>query len=1028
MGATEMTSSSGTAATTPLASKPTPTPTQSHARFNDNDNDNSDLKEENAEDIRSPKVLILGSNQALQQIKIVEHAIRLAATSATTTTPIASSTSATATSPSSNTRIDIESPKVLYLGASSLHSCYSDDDDGNHHPNPTQHTQDEECHLSDSPEYQTSTSQFQNHFRCPIRFHDLSLKDHESIRRSLESWADIVICDWGEDFRHGEWIEKVVREVALEKDLVVCGVVSVMGKVFEFTTPFSGEEKQMEPIDGSNETMIKFEADSPDEDNDKNDWICIPPDTAVSRMKRAQKLLKQQTLLRHPHQRIIAIDNLSALLLTGHHSMAISGDVNSTCHILALDDSQNIISMPLPSNWTEPIPTLELLELHAPAKAPHLDSLEDFVDTDFVIAGDVAEMMTSSTTADTAIGTGIDTADSRAATGATETPVEAVPKIVAAGRMKALQMKPIVEKIIQLSNVPLPKLLYIGTASFDRTDKFLMCTQAFRELGCEIRRLDVSEEDTVPSPEEMREMVVDWPEVILCSGGNTLHALLRWKEVGLDLLMKESGLNGTVLCGASAGAGCWFSSLHTDSLRPDNTKNREHVLNELTEKELQDWDYAKISALGFIDAMCVPHFDATGTNGAKRAEDAEQILLEDPSTSVIGVDENAALVVVGGDAMAISGDGKATCHVMMPLEETGEVISAPIPTHWEEPIPMEEILELPAPASAPHLESLEKYVDTDFVIADDIAQELASSEAATSCCDERDADSSAASAVVPKIVASGNERGMQLKPIVDKIVELSGVDLPKVLYIGTASFDRTDKFLMNTKMFREMGCEIRRLDVSEQDTVPSAEDMREMVVEWPQVILCSGGNTLHALIRWKEVGLDILMKEAGMEGKVLCGGSAGAGCWFSSLHTDSLRPDNTKNKEHVLNELSEEELSDWNYTKISALGFIDAMCVPHYNACGTNGEKRSEHAEKMLLEDPSTTTVIGVDNNAALMVLGNDVMAVSGDGKATCHVIIPDEKTGEAISAPLPTDLEELIPLEDVFKLPLSEANSVASD
>jgi len=555
-----------------------------------------------------------------------------------------------------------------------------------------------------------------------------------------------------------------------------------------------------------------------------------------------------------------------------------------------------------------------------------------------------------------------------------------------------------------------------------------MCTQAFRELGCEIRRLDVSEEDTVPSAEEMREMVVEWPEVILCSGGNTLHALLRWKEVGLDLLMKESGLNGTVLCGASAGAGCWFSSLHTDSLRPDNTKNREHVLNELTEKELQDWDYAKISALGFIDAMCVPHFDATGTNGAKRAEDAEQILLEDPSTSVIGVDENAALVVVGGDAMAVSGDGKATCHVMMPLEETGEVISAPIPTHWEEPIPMEEILELPAPASAPHLESLEKYVDTDFVIADDFAQELASSEAATSCCDERDADSSTASAVVPKIVASGNERGMQLKPIVDKIVELSGVDLPKVLYIGTASFDRTDKFLMNTKMFREMGCEIRRLDVSEQDTVPSAEDMREMVVEWPHVILCSGGNTLHALIRWKEIGLDMLMKEAGMEGKVLCGGSAGAGCWFSSLHTDSLRPDNTKNKEHVLNELSEEELSDWNYTKISALGFIDAMCVPHYNARGTNGEMRSEHAEKILLEDPSTTMVIGVDNNAAFMVLGNDVMAVSGDGKATCHVIVPDERTGEAMSAPLPTDLEELIPLEDVFKLPLSEANSVASD
>lgn len=578
MGATEIVDSTHIAtATTPLLpSNPTPTPSKTRLSNKDSDNnshkDNHDHQDENDQGTRSPKVLILGSNQALQQLKIVEHAVRLATTPAFTAPPTASSPSATL--PSSNA--NAKGPNVLYLGASSLHSCYSDDDeDGNHHPNPTK--RETKGNLSQSTDYRTSTSQFQNHFHCPLRFHDLSLKDREGIRLSVETWADIVLCDWGEDFRHGEWIESFLREVALEKDLVVCGVVSVMGKVFEFTTPFSGEEKEDgEHVRGGNETINKLDVDgdgtAEDEDdcnnninnNDRsNRWICIPPDTAVSRMKRAQKLLKKQTLLRHPHQRILAIDNLAALLLTGHHSMAISGDVNSTCHILAMDDSQNTISMPLPSNWMEPIPTLELLELHAPAKAPHLESLEDFVDTDFVIAGDVAEMMMSSTTAsnanschdggddnvaeDTAIGTGTNTANGATEPNETEPATEAVPKIVAAGRMKALQMKPIVEKIIQLSNTPLPKLLYIGTASFDRTDKFLMCTQAFRELGCEIRRLDVSEEDTVPSAEEMWEMVVEWPEVILCSGGNTLHALLRWKEVGLDLLMKESGLNGELI-------------------------------------------------------------------------------------------------------------------------------------------------------------------------------------------------------------------------------------------------------------------------------------------------------------------------------------------------------------------------------------------------------------------------------------------------------------------------------------------------
>jgi len=306
-------------------------------------------------------------------------------------------------------------------------------------------------------------------------------------------------------------------------------------------------------------------------------------------------------------------------------------------------------------------------------------------------------------------------------------------------------------------------------------------------------------------------------------------------------------------------------------------------------------------------------------------------------------------------------------------------MSAPLPTTWEHPVPVEEVLDFPVPASASHLESLEDHVNTNFIVADDIAQAI--SEPVVNN-DQKNVSDAPSAVPQIKIVASGNERGMRLQPIVDKVVELSGVDLPKVLYVGTASFDRTDKFLRQTKAFREMGCEIRRLDVSEKDTVPSTDEMKELVVEWAEVIMCSGGNTLHALLRWKEVGLDLLMKEASLKGVVLCGGSAGAGCWFSSLHTDSLRPDNTKNREHVLNELSEEELSDWDYTKISALGFVDAMCVPHFDATGTNGMKRSEHAEEMLKKDPSTLA-IGVENDAALVIVGNEALAVSGDGKVS---------------------------------------------
>ena len=205
---------------------------------------------------------------------------------------------------------------------------------------------------------------------------------------------------------------------------------------------------------------------------------------------------------------------------------------------------------------------------------------------------------------------------------------------------------------------------------------------------------------------------------------------------------------------------------------------------------------------------------------------------------------------------------------------------------------MEELLDFATPATGEHLEALEDHVDTDFVIADDI-QDIVN-EANTEINSLVSGDDIAPT--VPKIVAAGIGRALQLKPIVDKVIELSGVDLPKILYIGTASFDRSDKMLLNIKAFRDLGCEIRRLDVSEEETVPSPKEMRELVIDWAQVILCSGGNTLHALIRWKEIGLDLMIKEASLKGTVLCGGSAGAGCWFSSLHTDSLRPDNTKNR------------------------------------------------------------------------------------------------------------------------------------
>jgi hypothetical protein len=67
--------------------------------------------------------------------------------------------------------------------------------------------------------------------------------------------------------------------------------------------------------------------------------------------------------------------------------------------------------------------------------------------------------------------------------------------------------------------------------------------------------------------------------------------------------------------------------------------------------------------LGYIPAMCVPHHDATQSNGLPRADDSDGMIWIYPELPLIGIDENAALVVSNGQARVVSGDGIAGCVV-----------------------------------------------------------------------------------------------------------------------------------------------------------------------------------------------------------------------------------------------------------------------------------------------------------------------------------------------------------------------------
>jgi dipeptidase E len=271
------------------------------------------------------------------------------------------------------------------------------------------------------------------------------------------------------------------------------------------------------------------------------------------------------------------------------------------------------------------------------------------------------------------------------------------PKIVGAGKGMSIALPVIYDKIISLTSKSCSpsdlNVVYLGTASYDREDRFLEQTKGFKAAGCKIFKLNVSEDKSTPSISKLRQIIVDWADVIVVSGGNTLFALVRWKEVGVNLLLREAAEKGIVMCGGSAGCVCWFSDIHTDSMRPDGVNSPPHGL---TPEEVSDWEYYRIHGLGLISALCVPHYDIAQSNGKRRAEDCDRLCLDMPDTVCIGIDEKAALVIVGDRVSCISADGGQSMCYKKYVTNADDGLLVEIPIRPDStPIALSELLSVP---------------------------------------------------------------------------------------------------------------------------------------------------------------------------------------------------------------------------------------------------------------------------------------------------------------------------------------------
>ena len=89
------------------------------------------------------------------------------------------------------------------------------------------------------------------------------------------------------------------------------------------------------------------------------------------------------------------------------------------------------------------------------------------------------------------------------------------------------ETKEIDEEIVRLSDKPNPKLLFIGTASTNSYDYFLVIKKIFEDLGCIVENLDLLN-DLIDMKEVERQILNT--DIIYVGGGNTRFMLEKWRS------------------------------------------------------------------------------------------------------------------------------------------------------------------------------------------------------------------------------------------------------------------------------------------------------------------------------------------------------------------------------------------------------------------------------------------------------------------------------------------------------------------
>ena len=174
-----------------------------------------------------------------------------------------------------------------------------------------------------------------------------------------------------------------------------------------------------------------------------------------------------------------------------------------------------------------------------------------------------------------------------------------------------------------------------------------------------------------------------------------------------------------------------------------------------------------------------------------------------------------------------------------------------------------------------------------------------------------------------RILRNG-EKALYETELMDKeIIRLTEKEKSNYLFINHAmcfSKEIQDSYYETMKKIYgdKFGCNCRHLN---SDELYNKELVNEFI-DWADIIYEGGGDTSLMIKLWKDTGFDKKLYEAWEKGKVICGISAGAVCWFKYCNSDL---DKTK------------------FGVVNCLNWIDAFITPH-----SDEEGRSESTKEQL--------------------------------------------------------------------------------